>query len=216
MNDLILGLAADYGVPLLFIVTFLSCLALPVPSSLLMLASGGFAAAGDLSLAAVTAAAFCGAVLGDNTGYWVARRLGARMDRWLMAKPKRAALRSKSAQFMDRWGGSAVFFSRWLVSPLGPHINYVSGLARFHWPRFALWSMSGELVWVALYVGLGYVFADNMTAIASISGNLSGFLAAGAVATGLGLWLLKSSKARARRRAGDAAPNVADENPRQA
>jgi len=48
MTDLILTLAADYGVPLLFSVTFLSCLALPVPSSLLMLASGGFAAAGDL------------------------------------------------------------------------------------------------------------------------------------------------------------------------
>ena len=68
MTEVILALAADYGVPLLFCVTFLSCLALPVPSSLLMLASGGFAAAGDLSLPAVAAAAFCGAVIGDNTG----------------------------------------------------------------------------------------------------------------------------------------------------
>ena len=51
MTELVLAFAADYGVPLLFAVTFLSCLALPVPSSLLMLASGGFAAAGDMVLA---------------------------------------------------------------------------------------------------------------------------------------------------------------------
>lgn len=212
MNDLILGLAADYGVPLLFIVTFLSCLALPVPSSLLMLASGGFAAAGDLSLMSVATAAFCGAVLGDNVGYWIARRLGERMNHWLMAKPKRAKLFQRSTTFMDKWGGFAVFFSRWLVAPLGPHINYISGLARYHWPRFALWSLSGEVVWVTLYVGLGYVFADNIAQIASISGNLSGFLAAGVVAIGLGVWLVRASKARDRRKAA----NVADENTHEA
>lgn len=219
MNDLILGLAADYGVPLLFVVTFLSCLALPVPSSLLMLASGGFAAAGDLSLIAAATAAFCGAVLGDNLGYWSARRLGLRMEHWLQARPKRAALRAKAAAFMDKWGGIGVFFSRWLVAPLGPYINYLGGLSQFNWPRFALWAMAGEVVWVGVYVGLGYVFADNMSAIASVLGNLSGFLAAGVVAAGLGIWLVRASKARdrkaARRRrrksSRESAPNVADE-----
>lgn len=224
MNDLILGLAADYGVPLLFVVTFLSCLALPVPSSLLMLASGGFAAAGDLSLVAAATAAFCGAVLGDNLGYWGARGLGLRMDRWLLARPKRAALRARAAAFMDKWGGIGVFFSRWLVSPLGPYVNYLGGLSRFDWPRFAFWGMAGEAVWVGLYVGLGYAFADNMAAIASILGNLSGFLAAGVVAIGLAVWLVRASKARDRKAktrprhtaTGPEVPNVAEERPPQA
>ena len=196
MTDLILTLAADYGVPLLFGVTFLSCLALPVPSSLLMLASGGFAAAGDLCLPAVMLAAFCGAILGDNTGYWIARRLGQRLSDWLQKRPKRAALRDKSEAFMHRWGGSSVFFSCWLVAPLGPYINYVSGLSRFSWPRFALWGAAGEVVWVGGYVGLGYLFADNITGISSLLGNISGFLAALVVAVGLGIWLVRSSRAR--------------------
>lgn len=196
MNDLILGLAADYGVPLLFVVTFLSCLALPVPSSLLMLASGGFAASGDLSLPMVAAAAYSGAVIGDNLGYWIARILSDNIEHWIVANPKRAALRRKSEDFMNKWGGSSVFFSRWLVAPLGPHVNYVSGLSRFNWPQFALWGAAGEVVWVGLYVGLGYSFADNITAISSLLGNLSGFLAAGVVAIGLGIWLLRASKAR--------------------
>ena len=201
MTEMILALAADYGVPLLFCVTLLSCLAVPIPSSLLMLATGGFAAAGDLSLPAVAAAAFCGAIIGDNLGYWIARGLGGRLSDWLSKRPKRAALRTKSEAFMNKWGGSSVFFSCWLVAPLGPYINYVSGLSRYSWPRFALWGAAGEVFWVGIYVGLGYTFADNITQISSLLGNISGFLAAAVVAIGLGTWLLHASKVRAHKTA---------------
>ena len=199
MTETILALAADYGVPLLFVVTLLSCLAVPIPSSLLMLASGGFAAAGDLALSVVAVAAYSGAVIGDNLGYWIARGFGDRLSDWLTAHPKRAAIRNRSEVFMEKWGGSSVFFSCWLVAPLGPYINYVSGLSRFSWPRFALWGAAGEVFWVGIYVGLGYMFADNMTQISSLLGNISGFLAAAVVAIGLGAWLVHSSKARERK-----------------
>lgn len=193
MSAIVLALVADYGVTIVFCVTFLSCLALPVPSSLLMLAAGGFAATGDLYLVAVLAAAFCGAVLGDNSGYWIARRMGTRLDDWLDQRPKRALLRQKSETYMDKWGGSSVFFSCWLVAPLGPYVNYVSGLTRFKWMRFALWGAAGELVWVGLYVGLGYLFADNITSVASLLGNASGLITALAATFALGLWLWKLS-----------------------
>ena len=193
MSEIVLALVADYGVPIVFCVTFMSCLALPVPSSLLMLASGGFAATGDLNVAAVLAAAFCGAVLGDNAGYWIARKSGDRMGDWLDKHPKRASLRRKGEGFMEKWGGSSVFFSCWLVAPLGPYINYISGLTQFHWPRFVMWGIAGEVVWVGGYVGLGYVFADNITEIAGILGNASGFITAGAAVIGLGIWLWKAS-----------------------
>ncbi|WP_375254661.1 DedA family protein [Yoonia sp.] len=197
MTDLILSLAADYGVPLLFVITFLSCLALPVPSSLLMLAGGGFAAAGDLTLAAVVAAAISGALIGDNLGFLIARRMGLRLDDWLLRRPRRAALRAQSEAYMDKWGSSSIFFSRWLVAPFGPYVNYVSGLSGVNWPRFALWGMAGEIVWVGLYVGLGYGFADNIAAISSLLGNLSGFLAALVAAAGLGLWMRHAIRVRA-------------------
>lgn len=196
MTYTVLALFADYGVIILFCVTFLSCLALPVPSSLLMLASGSFAATGDLALISVALAAFCGAVLGDNTGYLIARLSGDRMGDWLDATPKRAALRSKGHAYMTKWGGSSVFFSCWLVAPLGPYINYVSGLTKFTWISFALWGIAGEIVWVSLYVGLGYTFGDNFTAIASLLGNASGLVTAFAVTIGLGIWLVRASRAK--------------------
>ena len=148
MTETALALVADYGVIILFCVTFLSCLALPVPSSILMLASGSFVATGDLDIMHVTVAAFAGAVLGDNTGYIIARLSGDRMRGWLDGDPKRAALHNKGAAFMTKWGGSSVFFSCWLVAPLGPYINYISGLTKFTWARFALWGIAVEVVWV--------------------------------------------------------------------
>lgn len=193
MSELALVLVADYGVTVLFLVTFLSCLALPVPSSLVMLAAGGFAATEDLVLIEAGLAAYAGAVLGDNLGYWIARGLGTRLGDWLSARPGRARLRSRAEAFMTRWGGSSVFFSCWLVAPLGPYVNYVSGLTRFGWWRFALWGAAGEIVWVGLYVGLGYIFADQITNVADVAGNLSGFLAAGVLAAGLGVWLWRAS-----------------------
>lgn len=194
MTDLVFTLVADYGVAIVFCVTFLSCLALPVPSSLLMITSGGFAATGDLVLSTVLTAAFLGAVLGDNTGYWIARGLGQKLGLWLDAHPKRAKLKARGEAFMEKRGGSSVFFSCWLVAPLGPYINYISGITKFTWLRFALWGIAGEIVWVGLYVGLGYSFADNISTLASLMGNASGFITALVAVLALGLWLIRASK----------------------
>jgi membrane protein DedA with SNARE-associated domain len=196
MTETALALVADYGVIILFCVTFLTCLALPVPSSILMLAPGSFAATGDLDIVHVAVAAFAGAVLGDNTGYVITRLSGDRMRGWLDGDPKRAALHNKGATFMTKWGGSSVFFSCWLVAPLGPYINYIRGLTKFTWARFALWGIAVEVVWVGLYVGLGFTFGENFAAIASLLGNASGLIKALVMTIGLRFWLIHAARAK--------------------
>ena len=89
----------------------------------------------------------------------------------------------------------AVFLTRWLFSALGPYINLAAGAARMPWTRFSIWAVLGEAVWVGLYVGLGYAFTGNLAAASSLAFNLLGFMAAGAVALGLGLWLFKALRA---------------------
>ena len=68
MSDYLLSLVPAWGPWLLAITTFLSCLALPVPASLMMITAGGFVASGDLVRWQIGAAALIGAVLGDQTG----------------------------------------------------------------------------------------------------------------------------------------------------
>ena len=199
MSDTLLQLLATYGAPLLALTTFASCLALPVPSSLMMLAAGAFVASGDLSASAVAAAAFARAVAGDQLGYFAGRGGGAFIERKLASRPKRRRLYSRARAYLLSHGNYGVFLTRWLFSPLGPYANLAAGAARLSWARFTLWAAAGEALWVALYVTLGQVFSHNLMIASDLITQVLGLLAALGSSFFLGRWLLKLSRQRARR-----------------
>lgn len=195
MTETILALVPVYGLALVALGTFLSCLALPIPSSLIMLSAGGFAAAGDLVLWQTATAALAGAVLGDQLGYQIGR-LGRRLWSGRTLPPKRAALIAKAADLVKERGAMGVFLSRWLVSPLGPYVNFAGGAAALDWGRFTRAGIAGEVVWVTVYIGLGAAFADDILALADLLGNASGLLAALTLAGALALWLRAALRQR--------------------
>jgi len=91
---------------------------------------------------------------------------------------------------MDARGAVAVFLSRWLFSPLGPYVNLLAGAMRHGWLRFTLWAMAGEAVWCGLYVTMGRAFAGILSQASDMLGSVLGLVATGAIAAGLGAWLL--------------------------
>lgn len=181
MTDALFALVPVYGAWIVFAATFLSCLALPVPSSLMMLAAGAFAAAGDLTLSAAAGAAYAGAVAGDQLGYAIGRQGGTPLVHRLERRRSGSAMIERARAMLDHSGAMAVFLTRWLFSPLGPWINFLGGAIGLAWRRFTLGSLTGEAAWVAIYVGLGFGFGSQITLIAQLAGNLAGLLAAGAV-----------------------------------
>lgn len=190
MSDALFQLVAEYGVALLAVSCFLSCLLVPIPTSLLMLAGGAFVASGDLELANVVAGAWLGAVLGDQTGYNIGRLSTGVLDRLARSSVTRKAALARARKLVDKRGAQGVFFSTWLVAPLGPYVNFIAGASGLGWGRFTLWDAAGEAIWVLVYVGLGYGFAEQLRAVADITSSASGLIAAGVVALGLGavLW----------------------------
>lgn len=190
MTEALLALVPVWGLWLVAGTTLASCLALPIPASLMMLAAGGFAAAGDLVLWQVVAAALGGAVAGDQIGYLAGRGGGARVLAALARDGTRKVALDKAAAMMARRGHGTVFLTRWLFSPLGPWVNLTAGSLAMPWPGFTLAGVAGEAVWVGLYTGLGHVFGGNLQAASAMAGSVLGFLAAGAVALGLGWWLI--------------------------
>jgi membrane protein DedA with SNARE-associated domain len=190
LSEALFSLVADHGLWIIVTATFLSCLALPIPSSLIMLAGGAFAAAGDLDLASVAGMAWVGAVLGDQTGYLIGRRVGEPLLSRLETRPRRARAIERARQALLKWGAPAVFFTTWLFSPLGPYVNFIAGGARLRYRLFFIWSVLGEAVWVSIYVSLGYIFAGSVERIGAISGDAVGFLAAALIAVLAGLALL--------------------------
>lgn len=204
MSEAVFALVTDWGPWVIFASAFLSCLALPIPTSLMMLTGGAFASAGDLALWQVALAAWVGAVLGDQTGYFLGRWGGVPLTARLARAPARATVLEKARALVDRRGGIGVFFSTWALAPLGPWVNFIAGATGLGWLRFTVADVLGEVVWILLYVGLGYAFAANISMVASVMGDVVGLVMAVAVALAAGLWLravLRAQKARAAVRA---------------
>jgi membrane-associated protein len=194
MTDWLLALVPTYGLWILAATTFFSCLALPFPASILMLTAGGFAAAGDLVLWQCFLGAAAGAIAGDQVGYWAGRGFGARLLARLRTDPARDRLLAKADSFIERKGILAVYFSRWLVSPLGPYVNLIAGSARYGWGSFTLSGVAGEATWAGLYVGTGYSFAGNVEAASQALGSALGMIGGAGAVMLLGYWLFSSTQ----------------------
>lgn len=189
MTDLLLELLPTIGLPVLFAVTFVSCFGLPVPGSLMLLVSGSFAAAGDLEVIPVVLVALSGAVLGDQAGFQIGKHGGGLIEGRISTSAAHRARIAQAKAFTCKWGTPGVFFSRWLVSPLGPYVNLAGGMLGFSWPRFTLSGVIGEIFWVGIYVGLGYTLSGSVLQFAEMAGEFSLLLAAGAATLVLG-WRL--------------------------
>ena len=189
ITDQVLAEVLVYGVPLLFAVVAIASVGVPFPVSLTLVAAGSFAKQGEMRLLPVILAGSLAAILGDQIGYglarWGGRGLVIRISRRIGGESKI----KKAEALTKKWGGIGIFFSRWLVTQLGPWLNVTSALAGYPWRRFILWDVLGEVLWVVLYVMLGYFFSDRVQYIAEILGNLAWAILALVVAIILG-WKL--------------------------
>ncbi len=197
MSETVFALVGAYGPWVIFASAFLSCLALPIPTSLMMLTGGAFVATGDLDPWGVVAGAYAGAVIGDQTGYLIGRTGGVAILSRLARAPARAAVLERAQKLVDRRGGLGVFFSTWLVAPLGPWVNFIAGATRLGWARFTLWDVLGETIWVSVYVGLGYGFASQVATVAEVLGDAVGLVVALVVAAAMALWIRAVLRAQA-------------------
>jgi membrane protein DedA with SNARE-associated domain len=172
LSDYLLGALGMYGLPLLFVALLVGSAGVPLPASFLLLAAGSFVAQEELSLWSVLGLASAGAIIGDNIGYALGRWGGHRMLTWVSTLFAKGRL-DKTESWLKRWGGSGIFFSRWLLTPLGPIVNITSGLTRYPWPRFLFFCVTGETLWVLLYVLLGKLFSGQVQVMSEFFGDFT-------------------------------------------
>jgi undecaprenyl-diphosphatase len=149
----ILTFTAAAGYPLLFLLVMAESGGIPVPGETALIAAGAFAASGKLSLPLVIAVAATAAIVGDNLGFAVARRVGP----GLLRRPGPFARHRRTAAelgepFFARHGPKAVFLGRWFIG-LRTWTSWLAGASGMSWPRFVLWNALGGIGW-ATSVGL--------------------------------------------------------------
>jgi membrane protein DedA with SNARE-associated domain len=189
MSDYLLSTLGVYGLPVLFGVLLVGSVGLPMPSSLLLVAAGSFVEQGEMTLWPVLGLSAAGAIIGDNLGYalgrWGGRRLTGRITNLVGGEE-----RLKSAEaWLKRKQGAGVFLSRWLLTPLGPVVNIICGVTNYPWPRFLVYDVLGEALWVTLYVLLGQFFSDRVQAMSDLLGDFTWMIVGLIIALALG-WIL--------------------------
>jgi membrane-associated protein len=196
LTDQLLAALSLYGLPVLFCVIAIAAVGVPLPVALMLVATGSFVQLGEMKLWQVILVASAAAIIGDQIGYAIGRWGGHRAAERLRRKKNGAARMAQAQAFAERWGGAGIFFSRWLVTPLGPWLNLSSGIAGYSWRRFFFWDVLGETLWVGLYVLLGKFFSGRVQALLDILGNLAWVLVGLIAALILSWWLVRSLQLR--------------------
>jgi len=136
-----------YGYPIRWLVIFMAAVGLPLPTSLVLLAAGAFAAHGDFNIALLMGITIAAASCGDSVGYFIGRCWGSKTLDWL-GKPRRLKLISartitRSRHYFKCKSGWAIFFSRFLFSALGGVMNLLAGAERYPYHGFLLYDLAG-------------------------------------------------------------------------
>ena len=152
-------LIQTYGLWILFVVVMLESLGLPMPGETALIAAGAYAGSTHrIGLLLVVAVAATAAIVGDNLGYLIGRKLGLHL---LVKYGSRVHLhksRLKIGEYLFlRHGGKIVFVGRF-VALLRSLAAVLAGANRMPWPQFLLMNALGGICWAGLFGGGAYLF----------------------------------------------------------
>lgn len=130
-----------------------------LPGDTLLFSVGFFAAQGHVPLAAALLVIFVCAVVGDNVGYTIGRRLGPRLFKKKDGIVFRQSYVARAEAFYEKHGGKTIILARF-VPVVRTFAPMVAGVGKMPRQRFVLYNIVGAGVWTGLVVMLGYWFGS--------------------------------------------------------
>lgn len=138
------------------------------PGEIALILGGVLAQQGRVALAAVLAAGFAGAVLGDSVGYLVGRRYGRRVLEGTLGRFVKRDHFDRAERYLADRGGRAVFLGRFTAA-LRVMVPGAAGMARMRYRTFVIYNVAGAAGWVTLSVLLGYLGGSGWQHIAHLA-----------------------------------------------
>jgi len=177
VNDLQNFLAA-YGYWAVFFFVAIESIGIPFPGeTMLLFAAIDAGKTHQLSIVLIIAAATCGAIVGDNIGFWIGREGGYRVLRRYGKYIGFDERKLKVGIYLFRkHGGKVVFFGRF-VAVLRAWAAFLAGVNRMPWGRFLLFNALGGFVWATLYGLGGYFLGEQIHRLTGPVGTIAIVLA---------------------------------------
>ena len=165
------------------------------PGETTLSAASTLAAEGDLELQYVMLAGALGAIVGDSSLFWIARKTRSRVESQLdraLENPKiKAAWRS-----LDRSPGLLIVAGRY-VPGMRFAVNASMGLSDMPYRRFLPWSILGGVLWSVYTCALAYKVATTLAGYPLASVVISSLITTAAIAAIFVVVRRKSRKAQA-------------------
>jgi membrane protein DedA with SNARE-associated domain len=172
----ILEALLHHGYLLLVIWVFLEQAGLPIPSFPILLAAGALSGLGQMNFAAALFLGVLANVTADSIWYQLGLRKGNKVLHWLcrISLEPDSCVRRTTGLF-DREGARSLLFAKF-VPGLSAVATPLAGIFQMRLRKFLLFDVLGSLLWVATYLGLGYLFSGQIERIAQSASKLGGGL----------------------------------------
>jgi membrane-associated protein len=132
-----------------------------LPGDSLLFAAGALAALGSLDLWLLVVLLIGAAILGDSVNYWVGAWIGPRAFSGNVRFLRKDYL-ERTRAFYEKHGGKTIILARF-VPIIRTFAPFVAGVGAMSYPRFIVYNIIGAVLWVGLFVPLGYFFGNMPT-----------------------------------------------------
>ncbi|MCC6773556.1 MAG: DedA family protein [Gemmatimonadaceae bacterium] len=130
-----------------------------LPGDSLLFATGALAAAtGSLSIGVLFVLLAACAIVGDAVNYWLGSKLGAQAAAGRLPFVRREHI-ERTHGFYERHGGKTIILARF-VPIIRTFAPFVAGAGTMSYRRFAMYNVSGGIVWVGSMLFAGYFFGN--------------------------------------------------------
>lgn len=126
-----------------------------LPGDTLLLAAGFFAGQGKLPIGWLIGVTIVAAIIGDNVGYQIGRRLGPRIFTRKEGIFFRREYLERTEDFYKKYGGVTIILARF-IAYIRTFAPSVAGVGRMAWPKFAAFNVIGGVIWGAGLPLIGY------------------------------------------------------------
>jgi membrane protein DedA with SNARE-associated domain len=176
--DSAIDILVRYGYLVVFGSVLAEQIGIPIPAIPVLLAAGGLAGSGRLSLALLLALSGVASLMADLTWYWIGRLGGARVLGWLCRislEPDSCVRRTQTS--FSKHGSRTLVFAKFVpgLSTIAPPL---AGIVRMPLGRFVLFSAIGGVVWAGAFIVLGWVFSYQLEIVAGYAAQFGSWTAA--------------------------------------
>lgn len=177
-----------YGYALLFGWVFAEQVGVPIPSIPILLAAGALAGAHNLNPFLAIVYPMIAAIIADVMWYDLGRRKGIRVLQFLCKislEPDSCVRRTENV--FAKNGAKSLLVAKFIPG-LNTAAQPLAGIFRMKFMRFLIWDALGAALYIGTFIGLGYVFSNELERVGGAALRLGAGLLVLVIAS-LAAWL---------------------------